>query len=161
MPPTLSRLASSFSSDARENAKATELQRIARIPTVAVPLASDIERFGQRRHDEGFLNAEQMLEELDYFKTLPDLLPSTDDPAIYSVDLKRKPLTHARLHSFICEQVRFSDFGIGRNDRVAILLPNGPELAVAFVAVLSYCTCAPLNPASTPQEIKGEVQNVK
>ena len=51
--------------------------------------------------------------------------------------------------------------GLGRNDRVAILLPNGPELAVAFVAVLSYCTCAPLNPANTPQEIMGELKNVR
>lgn len=31
---------------------------------------------------------------------------------------------------------------------------------MAFIAVLSYCTSAPLNPANTPQEIKGELQNV-
>jgi len=38
-------------------------------------------------------------------------------------------------------------FGLKRNDRVAIVLPNGPEMAVAFVAVAAGATCAPLNPS--------------
>ena len=68
---------------------------------------------------------------------------------------------HAReLPRFIAEEVDFWKYGVGRTDRVAILFPNGPELAVAFVAVLTYCTCAPLNPANTPQEIAGELKNV-
>ncbi|MXW55207.1 MAG: AMP-binding protein [Gemmatimonadales bacterium] len=37
--------------------------------------------------------------------------------------------------------------GIGRNDRVAIVLPNGPEMASAFVSVACAATAAPLNPA--------------
>ena len=37
--------------------------------------------------------------------------------------------------------------GIGRNDRVAMVLPNGPEMAAAFVAVACSATTAPLNPA--------------
>jgi acyl-CoA synthetase (AMP-forming)/AMP-acid ligase II/thioesterase domain-containing protein len=36
--------------------------------------------------------------------------------------------------------------GLGRNDRVAIVLPNGPEMAAAFLAVAAAATCAPLNP---------------
>ncbi len=42
--------------------------------------------------------------------------------------------------------------GIGRGDRVAIVLPNGPEMAVAFLAVASCATCAPLNPAYRSDE---------
>ncbi len=38
-------------------------------------------------------------------------------------------------------------FGIGRNDRVAVVLPNGPEMASIYLAVSAVCTCAPLNPA--------------
>ena len=38
-------------------------------------------------------------------------------------------------------------FGIGRNDRMAIVLPNGPEMASAFVSVACAATAAPLNPA--------------
>ena len=37
--------------------------------------------------------------------------------------------------------------GIHRNDRVAIVLPNGPEMAASFVAVSCGATAAPLNPA--------------
>ena len=28
-----------------------------------------------------------------------------------------------------------------------MVLPNGPEMATAFLAISSVCTCAPLNPA--------------
>lgn len=37
--------------------------------------------------------------------------------------------------------------GIRRNDRVAIVLPNGAEMAAAFIAVACGATAAPLNPA--------------
>ena len=42
--------------------------------------------------------------------------------------------------------------GIGRNDRVAIVLPNGPEMASAFLSVGSCATTAPLNPAYRADE---------
>ena len=42
--------------------------------------------------------------------------------------------------------------GIGRNDRVAIVLPDGPEMAVTFVAVAAGATSAPLNPAYRANE---------
>lgn len=37
--------------------------------------------------------------------------------------------------------------GFGRGARIGIALPNGPELAVAILAVCSAATCAPLNDA--------------
>ena len=36
--------------------------------------------------------------------------------------------------------------GIGRSDRVAIVLPNGPEMAAAFLSVACAAATAPLNP---------------
>ncbi|MFO1283754.1 MAG: AMP-binding protein [Burkholderiales bacterium] len=42
--------------------------------------------------------------------------------------------------------------GIGRGDRVAIVLPGGPELALAFLAVTETATAAPLNPAYRTDE---------
>ncbi len=42
--------------------------------------------------------------------------------------------------------------GIGRGDRVAIVLPNGPEAASCFVAVACGATAAPLNPAYKAEE---------
>jgi len=42
--------------------------------------------------------------------------------------------------------------GVGRADRVAVVLPNGPAMAVAFLATASAAACAPLNPAYTDAE---------
>ena len=36
--------------------------------------------------------------------------------------------------------------GFGQGDRIAVALPNGPELAVALLALTDCATCAPLNP---------------
>ncbi len=44
--------------------------------------------------------------------------------------------------------------GIGRNDRIAIVLDNGPEMATAFIAVAAGATSAPLNPAYRADEFE-------
>src|SRR5882762_936349 len=70
-------------------------------------------------------------------------------PALPAIEgLGRPPLTYQRL----CEHVlhiasQLNDGGIRRNDRVALVLPNGPEMATAFLSVAACATSAPLNPA--------------
>ena len=65
----------------------------------------------------------------------------------------RPPLSYARLLSHVGDVTRrLNELGIGRNDRIALVLPNGPEMAVAFLAVASTATCAPLNPAYRENE---------
>jgi acyl-CoA synthetase (AMP-forming)/AMP-acid ligase II/acyl carrier protein len=44
--------------------------------------------------------------------------------------------------------------GLSRHDRVALVLPNGPEMAVAFLAVAASATCVPLNPAYRANELE-------
>ena len=44
--------------------------------------------------------------------------------------------------------------GIGAGDRVAIVLPNGPEMATAFLSVAAACCAAPLNPAYKADEFE-------
>src|ERR1700674_239348 len=44
--------------------------------------------------------------------------------------------------------------GIGRNDRVAIVLDNGPEMAAAFLCVAAAATAAPLNPVYRTDEFE-------
>ena len=51
--------------------------------------------------------------------------------------------------------------GIGRTDRVAIVLPNGPEMATAFLAVAATCCAAPLNPAYKPDEFQFYLQDLQ
>jgi oxalate---CoA ligase len=80
-----------------------------------------------------------------------DLYP--DQKSIFG--LERQALTYAQLHHFI--QVTISSlnsFGIGRNERVAIVLPNGPEMATAFLSVAAGATAAPLNPAYRAPELE-------
>lgn len=59
----------------------------------------------------------------------------------------------------LCQQVEdtvriLQAMGVHRHDRVAIALPNGPEMAVAFLAVSSAATSAPLNPALGTEEVE-------
>jgi acyl-CoA synthetase (AMP-forming)/AMP-acid ligase II/acetyltransferase-like isoleucine patch superfamily enzyme len=65
----------------------------------------------------------------------------------------RRPLSYSCLLNQVQTTVQtLRDFGLKRNDRVAVVLPNGPEMAVAFVAIASGATCAPLNPAYRSNE---------
>jgi len=50
---------------------------------------------------------------------------------------------------------------VGRGDRVAIVLPNGPEMAVAFVTVAGVATTCPLNPAYTQDEFAFYLEDLK
>ncbi|MEM1352225.1 MAG: acyl--CoA ligase [Pseudomonadota bacterium] len=52
-------------------------------------------------------------------------------------------------------------FGIGRSDRVAIVLPNGPEMAAAFVAIAQVAVTAPLNPAYREEEYAFYLEDLK
>ena len=67
----------------------------------------------------------------------------------------RPPLRFADLASRI-EQVRdeLGCLGIERGDRVAMVLPRGPETAVCSVAVAACATCVPLNPDYTEAELE-------
>jgi acyl-CoA synthetase (AMP-forming)/AMP-acid ligase II/acyl carrier protein len=78
------------------------------------------------------------------FSTINDFLKtravvSPDSVAVLAP--KRSPLSYAELHRQLKYVVgHLNDLGIGRNDRVAIVLPNGPEMAVAFVSIASGTT---------------------
>jgi acyl-CoA synthetase (AMP-forming)/AMP-acid ligase II len=44
--------------------------------------------------------------------------------------------------------------GVGPNDRVAIVLDNGPEMAAAFLSIAGAATAAPLNPTYRAEEFE-------
>ena len=73
-------------------------------------------------------------------------------PAVLAPD--RPPLTFAGLRALTESTVRrLNELGIGRGDRVAIVLPNGPEMATAFLTIACGATTAPLNPAYREEEL--------
>lgn len=51
--------------------------------------------------------------------------------------------------------------GVGPNDRVAIVLPNGPEMAAAFVTIAQAAVTAPLNPAYREDEFAFYLDDLK
>ncbi len=74
----------------------------------------------------------------------------------------RTPLTYGRLHEHIDNVVRtLHARGLGRNNRIAVVLPNGPEMAVAFLGVAAGATCAPLNPANSASEFNFYLTDLK
>ncbi len=65
----------------------------------------------------------------------------------------RQTLSHGGLRSLIRDTVAaVNGAGVGRGDRVAIVLPNGPEMAAAFLALAAGAATAPLNPAYRADE---------
>ncbi|MCJ7624101.1 MAG: AMP-binding protein, partial [Anaerolineaceae bacterium] len=77
-----------------------------------------------------------------------------NNPEAIAIDAPgRTPLTYNELHSFIKHATdKLNRSGIGRGDVIAIVLPNGPEMALAFLAIASTATAAPLNPAYRSSE---------
>jgi amino acid adenylation domain-containing protein len=65
----------------------------------------------------------------------------------------RVPLTYAALWlraNDLAYELR--SFGVGRNDRVAVVLPDGLEAAVATIAVAAGAVCVPLHPGFAADE---------
>ena len=88
-------------------------------------------------------------------QTIHSLIATQDAtaPAIGAPD--RTPMTFADLRALSAQTVTaLNGIGIGRGDRVAIVLPNGPEMAAAFIAVGAGASTAPLNPAYRSDELE-------
>jgi acyl-CoA synthetase (AMP-forming)/AMP-acid ligase II len=67
----------------------------------------------------------------------------------------RTVLTHGGLRGLARSTVSaLNGMGLGRGDRVALVLPNGPEMATAFLCLACGVTTAPLNPAYQAQEFE-------
>ena len=87
------------------------------------------------------------------FETIRDLLAIGKNDATAIGAPKRTGLNYAVLRELADTTVaRLNELGVGRNDRVAIVLSNSPEMAAAFVTIGCGATTAPLNPAYRREE---------
>jgi acyl-CoA synthetase (AMP-forming)/AMP-acid ligase II len=78
----------------------------------------------------------------------PDAAPAISAPG-------RPKLSHSGLRTLVQRTIaRLNELGAGRNDRVAIVLPNGPEMATCYLACAAGTTSAPLNPAYRADEFE-------
>ena len=84
---------------------------------------------------------------------LNDLLSRQPAAAHALLSPDRPPLTYGGLAGLAARTVAaLNGQGIGRRDRVAIVLPNGPDMASAFLAIGAGAATAPLNPAYRADE---------
>lgn len=142
--------------------------------TLAAPLVSACRHLLQ---PNGSINGDQVLEQV-IVPNFPDLcsaLPPSGNShyfankqAILGVDYigkKKKPLTHGRVQQFILQELgpQLHQLGYGRGDRIALILKNGPELALAILGIAHWASCLPLNGASGAplSELKKDLQQAK
>ncbi|MCS6853411.1 MAG: acyl--CoA ligase [Elioraea sp.] len=94
--------------------------------------------------------------------TLAELIAARDPASVALRAPGRAPLTSAALAA-LADRTRatLNALGIGRGDRVAIVLPNGPEMAAAFLAVATAATTAPLNPAYREDEFAFYLEDLR
>jgi acyl-CoA synthetase (AMP-forming)/AMP-acid ligase II len=86
---------------------------------------------------------------------IPNLLGVGLGPALAIADPQGVGLSYDDLRE-LCRQIslQLNALGLGRNDTLAVVLPNGPETAALFVALACRCRVAPINPNYKAQEIE-------
>jgi oxalate---CoA ligase len=97
--------------------------------------------------------------------TIHDLLKlraEQNGDAVAIVSPGRPPLTYQRLLHHIDQTAESLELnGITSHDRIGIVLPGGPELATAFLAVASTATAVPLNPAYRENEFDYFIEDLR
>ncbi len=87
--------------------------------------------------------------------TIAEILKAGADSAPALSSPGGTPLSYASLRRQVAEiGAALAAQGIGQNDRVGIVLDNGPEMAAAFLCVGSAATAAPLNPTYRAEEFE-------
>ena len=102
------------------------------------------------------------------------MTPAMTIPALLEAQVRRVPrrvaiaapgrtaLTYAGLYAQVRQVVcTLNGMGLGRGDRIATVLGNGPDMAVAFLAVAAAATCAPLNPDYRAEELDFSLSDLK
>ncbi len=99
------------------------------------------------------------------FTTLSEMIAihAKETPSAIAITApSAKSLTYQALNMLVDKTVKtLNQLGVGRGDRVGIVMPNCPEMATAFVAVASGCTAAPLNMAYRADEFEFYLGDLK
>ena len=95
-------------------------------------------------------------------RTVKCLIASGYDEAVAIAAHDAPPLNYRGLRALVDGAVAsLNRLGVGRGDRVAIVLPNGPEMATAFLSVAAATASAPLNPAYRQDEFEFYLSDLK
>jgi acyl-CoA synthetase (AMP-forming)/AMP-acid ligase II/acyl carrier protein len=87
--------------------------------------------------------------------------PSGDDDRPSLVAPGRRGLTGGELRAHVARLgAELRARGVQAGDGIGLVGPTGPELAIGFLAVSSVAAAAPINPASRPAELAGELDDL-
>lgn len=103
------------------------------------------------------------------YQSLAHLIRGHDRPALHSI----RPndfITHGRLRNFVTTfalpleleppSSSSSSSSVSSKPVVVIALPNGPLMAALTIAVATYYTAVPINPAAGPDEFQADIIQV-
>jgi acyl-CoA synthetase (AMP-forming)/AMP-acid ligase II len=125
------------------------------------PILQILNNYGHSGLQKGIIGTEiQQLLNGRYSNFL-ELFPNSDDPAIIDPSSDRLDLTHSVLKSFLQNDLDLLKYGITYQSRIAVLVPNGPELAITLVSLVTKWCAAPINPNITAAEVKIELESMK
>ena len=72
------------------------------------------------------------------------------------------PLTYGRLDALVgTTREHLNGHGVGRGDRVALILSDRRVACAAYLAVVSSAVAVPMNPAATAFETEGVLRQLK
>jgi acyl-CoA synthetase (AMP-forming)/AMP-acid ligase II len=94
------------------------------------------------------------------FPTFASAIPLSlpPQPALAGID-GRAPLTHRQIYDFVTKDFgpALHALGFGRGDRIALILPNGSELALAILATAHWASCVPLSANGSITELEADL----
>ncbi len=85
--------------------------------------------------------------------TIHDIISKHNEDSDSILSIHGDKITYGSLLEYIDlnHRILLSN-NIGKEDRVAIVLPNGPKMAIALLSIASFCAAAPLNPGYSEKE---------
>ena len=94
--------------------------------------------------------------------TISEILEVGASDSIALTAPNRLPLSYSGLRVH-CKKIgrQLASQGLINKSRVAIVMPNGPEMATAFLAVASHMSAAPLNPSYRESEYEFYLKDLK
>lgn len=94
---------------------------------------------------------------LPRFPDLLSALPQGHSIALNSID-SRSGITQSQIRQcLLAAGESLHQMRIGRGHRIALVLPNGPELALAILAVTTWSSCVPLNAYGAAVELESDL----
>ena len=102
--------------------------------------------------------AEAILPKFQTFCSAIPTISRQSHPALASID-GRRSLTHERVYDFCVNEFgrMLHELEFGKGDRIALVLPNGPELALAIVATAHWASCVPLSANGALSELESDL----